>query len=127
MAKGCGKARPEVLSGERDTGWGERFPVYNSRKPGRRGREELAGDASSSSVHLASCHALGHREEAGYCPSAESPALGGGATVENTERSRGTATPSSVEPEPLLEMGCMGSFWTSLLNWGGRGTCCTGL
>lgn len=41
-AQRCGKARPEVLSGERCGGWG----AGNSRKPGRSGGEALAGAAS---------------------------------------------------------------------------------
>lgn len=47
-SQGWGNARQEVLSGERAQVWGERYPVYNSRKPGRGGREELVGDASPS-------------------------------------------------------------------------------
>lgn len=86
VAKGCGKASPEVLSGERDAGSGERYPGYNSRKPGRRGREELAGDASSSSVHLASCHALAPEGRLARAPSAASSALGRGVTMGDMDK-----------------------------------------
>lgn len=86
VAKGCGKARPEVLSGEREAGSGEKYPVCYSRKPGRRGREELAGDASSSSVHLASCHALATDGRLAPASSAESSALSGGVTTDDTDK-----------------------------------------
>lgn len=61
-----------MLSGERDEVGGERYPEYNSRKPGRR---EEGGAAAGrciilySSPHLAACQALAaERRLASCCP-----------------------------------------------------------
>lgn len=85
--RGCGKARQEVLSGERDAGGGREAPAYNSRKPGarrggRRGGMHHPPFLGSPGV----MSGTGHRQEAGGCLFCRVPSpVEEGVTMENAE------------------------------------------